>query len=249
MNFFFVYSIRFVHLISHLVCLFFFPPWSACWKRVSARHELKINRKVVFTPERLNTDTHTWSQNTAKTLPRERALDRVPHATERACYFMRDAGGKGKKERERKKTRRGKIMRGGAEKRGKTEKCVSLIIRQTFQSFVKLLRRVDLVIRLIEQQQVEQLQLTEWSRVIHSRVFAQAQVLKGQQATGIEGQQDLRTLHDVQAEGLDADDEPLFICAQREHHAVLVPSHHRHAETPQRTEQSFTNHSLFITIG
>lgn len=43
----------------------------------------------------------TWSQNTPKTLPREHALDRVPHATESACYFMRDAGGKGERGKER----------------------------------------------------------------------------------------------------------------------------------------------------
>ena len=55
-----------------------------------------------------------------------------------------------------------------------------------------------------------------------SRVLARPQVLEGQQAAGVQGHQQLVTLHDVQAEGPGAQDDPLGLAAQGEDHAVLV---------------------------
>lgn len=60
------------------------------------------------------------------------------------------------------------------------------------------------------------------------RVLAQAQVLEGQKAAGVERHQHLRTLYDVQTEGPGANNQPLLSCrSQGEHHAIIVLRHKR----------------------
>ena len=62
-----------------------------------------------------------------------------------------------------------------------------------------------------------------------SRVLAVAEVLEGEQAAGVEGQQHLWPLHDVQAEGLSVDDDAAVPSAQGQNHGSPIPRQHRQA--------------------
>ena len=55
-----------------------------------------------------------------------------------------------------------------------------------------------------------------------SRVLAQAEVLKNQQASGVEGQQDLWPIHDIETEGTGIDDESLVIHPEGKNHTMLI---------------------------
>ena len=63
-----------------------------------------------------------------------------------------------------------------------------------------------------------------------SRVLAHPQVLKGQQAAGVQRHQHVSPFHDVQSEGPGADDDPLRLRPQGQHHPVLVLRQERQAE-------------------
>lgn len=62
--------------------------------------------------------------------------------------------------------------------------------------------------------------------LLDSRVLACPQVLEGQQATGVEWHEHLRTLNDVQPKWLSTYDEPLVFATQRQHQTILILSHH-----------------------
>ena len=67
------------------------------------------------------------------------------------------------------------------------------------------------------------------------RVFAHAhaQVLEGQEAAGVEGHQHLGSLHNVQAKGPRAHDQPLLpLRTQRQHHAIIILGHQWHTTHP-----------------
>ena len=75
-----------------------------------------------------------------------------------------------------------------------------------------------------------------WSRTEGrlSRVLARPQVLEGQQTAGVQGHQQLVSLHYVQAEGPGAEDDPLGLAPQGEDHAVLVLGQERQAGRGER---------------
>lgn len=62
-----------------------------------------------------------------------------------------------------------------------------------------------------------------------SRVLADPQVLESQQAARVEGHQHFSAFHDVEAEGPGAENDPLGLHTQGQHHAVLVLGQERHA--------------------
>lgn len=62
-----------------------------------------------------------------------------------------------------------------------------------------------------------------------SRVLADPQMLERQQAARVERHEDFSAFHDVQAEGPGAEDDPLGLHAEGQHHAVLVLGQERHA--------------------
>lgn len=64
-----------------------------------------------------------------------------------------------------------------------------------------------------------------------SRVLAHPQVLKTEQASRVQGHQDVASLHDVEPEGPGADDDPLGLRSQRQHHPVLILGQERQTGT------------------
>lgn len=62
-----------------------------------------------------------------------------------------------------------------------------------------------------------------------SRVLAHPQVLEGKEATRVQRHQHFTSLHDVQSEGPGANDNPLRLCTQRQHHPVLILRQKRQA--------------------
>lgn len=62
-----------------------------------------------------------------------------------------------------------------------------------------------------------------------SRVLADPQMLESQQAARVEGHQHFSAFHDVEAEGPGAENDPLGLHTQGQHHAVLVLGQERHA--------------------
>lgn len=63
-----------------------------------------------------------------------------------------------------------------------------------------------------------------------SRVLAYPQVLKCQQATGVQRHQHFAPFHDVQSEGPGTEDDPLRLHPKRQHHPVLILRQDRQAE-------------------
>lgn len=68
-----------------------------------------------------------------------------------------------------------------------------------------------------------------------SRVLAHPQVLKGQQAARVERHQHFWAFHDVQPEGPGADDDPLRLRPQGQHHSIFVLRQERQAERERHT--------------
>lgn len=63
-----------------------------------------------------------------------------------------------------------------------------------------------------------------------SRVLAHPQVLKSEQATRVKRHHHVMSFHDVQSEGAGANDDPLRLRTQGQHHPVLVLRQKRQAE-------------------
>lgn len=79
-----------------------------------------------------------------------------------------------------------------------------------------------------------------------SRVLAHPQVLKAEQPTRVQRHQHVASLHDVESEGPGADDDPLGLGSQGQHHPVLILGQEREAEekeTPIK-DKHFTSAAL-----
>lgn len=71
-----------------------------------------------------------------------------------------------------------------------------------------------------------------------SRVLAHPQVLKGKQAARVQRHQHVTSFHDVQSEGPGANDDPLRLRTQGQHHPILILRQKRQAEGEREGERS-----------
>lgn len=133
-------------------------------------------------------------------LPREYPLDIIPHASHCASYFIgetRMMGRRGQNESEN--TFKSKSYHGNKTQKSSTEW------------------------QLGPQQQKAVICKCAWACTSRfSRVLAHPQVLEGEQAAGIQWHQDIVSLHYVQAEGPDANDDPLRLRPQGQNNSALI---------------------------